>query len=62
MTRPRCDQTAAWGQLRQLYEDQGARFDLRNAFAQDASRFARFSQQAPQVFADLSKNLIDAST
>lgn len=60
MTRPRCDQTAAWGQLQQLYQDQGARFDLRSAFAQDASRFARFSQQAPQVFADLSKNLLDA--
>ena len=62
MARPRCDQTAAWGQLHDIFRRQGADLDLRSAFAQDGSRFARFSQQAPQVFADLSKNLIDAAT
>jgi hypothetical protein len=34
-------------------------FDLRRAFAQDAGRFAAFSLEAPPLFADLSKNLID---
>ena len=60
MSRPRCDQTAAWRQLRQTFETRGAAFDARQAFAQDAQRFGRFSQQAPHVFADLSKNLLDA--
>ncbi len=62
MERPRCDQTAAWAALHALF-DAGARdFDLRDAFAADPGRFASFSQQAPHVFADLSKNLIDAPT
>ena len=37
-------------------------FDLRHAFAGDAARFERFGVQAPEVFADLSKNLWDDST
>jgi glucose-6-phosphate isomerase len=36
-----------------------ASFDLSRAFAQDHRRFLRFSQNAPYVFADLSKNLLD---
>jgi glucose-6-phosphate isomerase len=36
--------------------------DLRQAFVQDASRFERLSQSAPYVFADLSKNRMDAAT
>jgi len=32
---------------------------MRRAFEQDADRFAHFSQSAPHVFADLSKNLWD---
>jgi glucose-6-phosphate isomerase len=60
--RPRCDQTAAWRQLHERFAAHGAAFDLRTAFAQDAGRFAAFSQQAPHVFADLSKNLLDAET
>jgi glucose-6-phosphate isomerase len=40
----------------------GQGFDLRAAFASDPGRFASFSLQAPHVFADLSKNLIDATT
>ncbi len=62
MTRPRCDRTAAWAQLQQISKQHAAGFDLRAGFAQDAQRFAAFSQQAPYVFADLSKNLVDAAT
>jgi glucose-6-phosphate isomerase len=62
MARPRCDQTAAWQQLQERFHSGGAAFDLRAAFAQDAARFEAFSQPAPHVFADLSKNLIDADT
>jgi glucose-6-phosphate isomerase len=62
MARPRCDQTAAWGQLQERFRASGAAFDLREAFAHDLKRFEHFSQQAPQVFADLSKNLIDVDT
>jgi glucose-6-phosphate isomerase len=62
MTHPRCDQTAAWRQLQERFRATGAAFDLRAAFRQDPARFARFSQQAPQLFADLSKNLIDTDT
>jgi glucose-6-phosphate isomerase len=60
--RQRCDRTDAWAQLQERFRTAGAAFDLREAFAQDTGRFARFSQQAPHVFADLSKNLIDAAT
>jgi len=62
MTRPRCDRTAAWAALQQAFDASGSRFDLRDAFAGDSARFERFSQTAPHVFADLSKNLLDAST
>jgi glucose-6-phosphate isomerase len=51
--------TAAWQRLAQHYEQSGRSFDLRQAFASDATRFDAFSQQAPEIFADLSKNLID---
>ena len=59
-TRTRCDRTPAWALLQNHYDRTGRGFDLRGAFASDAQRFTRFSQQAPHVFADLSKNLIDA--
>ena len=62
MKRTRCDQTAAWRQLQQRFGEAGAAFDLRAAIARDAGRVADFSQQAPHVFADLSKNLLDAET
>ena len=58
----RCDQTPAWAALHTHFDLAGRQFDLRDAFAQDAGRFAAFSQDAPHVFADLSKNLIDAPT
>jgi glucose-6-phosphate isomerase len=61
MTRVRCDRTPAWSELRACYEASGRQFDLRTAFANEARRFEQFSQSAPHVFADLSKNLIDAA-
>jgi glucose-6-phosphate isomerase len=60
MSRVRCDRTPAWGELQALYAHSGKNFDLRTAFAADERRFEAFSQAAPQLFADLSKNLIDA--
>ena len=60
--RTRCDQTPAWALLNDAFETAGQTFDLRDAFAADPQRFARFSQDAPHVFADLSKNLMDSAT
>jgi glucose-6-phosphate isomerase len=63
MTAPqRGDRTQAWGALRGHYEAHGRELDLREAFARDATRFESFSLQAPEVFADLSKNRIDVAT
>jgi glucose-6-phosphate isomerase len=61
MNRLRCDQTPAWAALQACFEATGKSFDLRDAFAADPQRFASFSQDAPHVFADLSKNLIDGA-
>jgi glucose-6-phosphate isomerase len=60
MTRIRCDRTRAWAALRELYDARGRTLDLRQAFAADPGRFEALSLEAPHVFADLSKNLIDA--
>ena len=60
--RARCDQTPAWAQLTSAFEAAGKSFDVRAAFAADPQRFSRFSQDAPHVFADLSKNLVDTPT
>ena len=57
--RPRCDETLAWKALQAHYERLGRHFDVRADFAANPRRFAEFSQQAPHVFADLSKNRID---
>ncbi|MDM0031597.1 glucose-6-phosphate isomerase [Variovorax sp. J22P271] len=62
MTRIRCDGTAAWAALQKHYDSIGLGFDIRQAFAGDPGRFAALSQSAPHVFADLSKNLLDART
>ena len=56
--RLRCDQAPVWTALQQAGR-QAAQFDLRQAFAADEDRFAAFSQQAPYLFADLSKNRVD---
>ncbi|MGK6310022.1 glucose-6-phosphate isomerase [Variovorax sp. DT-64] len=61
-TPTRCDRTSAWGRLQAHYDAAGQNFDLRQAFAADPQRFGAFSQPAPHLFADLSKNLIDAKT
>ncbi len=58
----RCDRTAAWAALKGHFEAHGRDFDLREAFARDPARFATLSFEAPGVFADLSKNLLDAAT
>jgi len=59
VSAPRCDRTPAWGALQAAFDGGAAAFDLRPAFAADAQRFERFGLQAPEVFADLSKNLWD---
>jgi len=62
MTPSRCDRTVAWAELQACFASSGKNFDLRDAFAGDPRRFEAFSQAAPHVFADLSKNLIDADS
>lgn len=60
--RTRCDQTRAWGALHAHFDSAGRHFDVREAFAADPGRYAAFSQEAPHVFADLSRNRIDGAT
>ena len=57
----RCDQTPAWKALT-AHAEHTTGFDLRTAFAADAQRAYTLSQQAPYVFADLSKNHVDTAT
>ncbi|MCW5661766.1 MAG: glucose-6-phosphate isomerase [Burkholderiaceae bacterium] len=58
----RCDRTVAWRALQGHYEAHGRDLDLRDAFARDPARAEAFSLQAPEVFADLSKNRWDLLT
>ena len=58
----RCNETAAWQQLCSHFEAHGRDFDLREAFDRDLGRFDAFSLDAPEVFADLSKNRWDQAT
>lgn len=58
----RCDRTAAWALLQAHFEREGRGFDLRQAFADDPQRAAHFSQRAPHLLADLSKNLLSRQT
>ena len=62
MDAPRCDQTRAWAALTGHFEAHGRDLDLREQFARDPGRFERFAVQAPEVFADLSKNRADLAT
>ena len=62
MTRVRCDRTPAWAQLQSAFAASGKAFDARVAFTNDPNRFEAHSQNAPYVFADMSKNRIDAAT
>ena len=57
-----CEQTVAWAALAGHFEAHGRGLDLREAFASDARRFERFSVDAPELFADLSKCLWDGAT
>ena len=61
----RCDTTAAWAALKGHFEAHGRGLDLREAFARDAGRFDAMSfevPEVPEVFVDLSKNLLDTAT
>ena len=58
----RCDETPAWAALAGHYQAHGREFDLREAFARDAGRVAALSFEAPEVFADLSKNHLDSAS
>jgi glucose-6-phosphate isomerase len=58
----RCDRTVAWRALQGHYEAHGRDLDLRDAFARDPARADAFSLQAPEVFADLSKDRWDLLT
>ncbi len=62
ISRTRCDRAPAWAQLQARFAAIGKTFDAREAFKADVHRFASLSQQAPHVFADLSKNLVDSDT
>ena len=57
-----CDATAAWQQLQQHYAGELQSLNLCQAFAEDPARLTALSQQAPHVFADLSKNLWTTET
>ena len=59
---PRCDATPAWAALQAHYQAAGRTFDARHAFVTDPARFDTLSQEAPHLFADLSKNRTDAAT
>ena len=58
----RCDQTPQWPLLEAAFAAHGRALNLRQAFVSDAQRYGHFSQPAPHVFADLSKNLWDRPT
>ncbi len=62
MSHPRCDRTAAWAALQGHFQAHGRGLDLREAFDRDPARFQALSFEAPEVFADLSKNLLDTAT
>ncbi len=59
---PLCHELPAWQALQTHYEAQIQQLDLCQAFAQDPQRLASLSLQAPHVFADLSKNLLNTDT
>jgi len=58
----RCDRTEAWAALQGHYAAHGRDFDLREAFARDPGRASALAVDAPEIHADLSKNLLDTAT
>ena len=54
----RCDTTTAWAALQGHYQAHGRSFDLREAFARDVERVQGPTWGAPEIHADLSKNLL----
>jgi len=62
MNRIRCDRTPAWTALQSQFQTSAGSFDVRSAFDTDSQRVETFSQSAPYMFADLSKNWIDPAT
>ncbi len=62
MNVTRCDRTVAWRALQGHYAAHGRDFDLRDAFSRDPTRADAFALEAPEVFADLSKNRWDLMT
>ena len=58
----RGDRTPAWTDLIAHFASSASAFDLRTAFASDAQRFEHFGVEAPHLFADLSKNWLEAPT
>ena len=57
-----CNATPQWARLEAHFQSWGAKFDLQQAFAEDGRRLGKLSQQAPYVFADLSKNWLAEGT
>ncbi|HSI58381.1 MAG TPA: glucose-6-phosphate isomerase [Ideonella sp.] len=62
MSSTRCDQTIAWTALRGHFEAHGRELDLREAFKREPGRFGAYGVQAPEIYADLSKNRWDTVT
>src|SRR5690606_16835442 len=57
-----CHETAAWRALDRHFREEMADFDIAASFAADPGRLPALSQQAPHLFADLSKNSINPRT
>ncbi len=57
-----CSASHGLGSLGSPYQDDMAQFDLAQAFASNPQRLAQRSQQAPHVYADLSKNFCTTQT
>lgn len=57
-----CHQAPEWAQLQVHFQAFKEGFDLQQAFGADPQRLEKLSQQAPYVFADLSKNWLLENT
>jgi glucose-6-phosphate isomerase len=58
----RCDHSPAWAQLSDYYATAGQTFDVRTAMSNDPQRFADLGTEAPGIYLDLSKNLLDTKS